>query len=113
VQAAVTSGAAEIVWARPGQPSRYRVNRGEWFVPGSPADLEAALGVVDPARGGRAHSDMGVQGRFQDGTGTPRVTGGVRARGGDPLRNKEEKDDVFAARNPELIDRLRGKGVIE
>lgn len=111
--AAITSGAAEVVWARQGQPSRYRVNRGEWFVPGSPADLEAALGMVDPAHDGRAHDARGVQGQFQIGAGTPRVVEGDRARGGTPLRNKEEKDEAFAASNPDLVQRLREKGVIE
>ena len=108
---AVSSGEVEVVWAKPGQPSRYRVNRGEWYVPGTSADLEAALGIVDPAHSARARSDEGYQMELHDARTSHTTTRGDRAHDDDPLRIKERKEEVGPL--ADLTARLRERGHIE
>jgi hypothetical protein len=99
---AVRTGAAELAWAKPGQKSRYRVNRGEWWVSGTPDDLAAALELFpNPAHDERAHDATGPDDPAHNARTSSRTTREDRARGDTPLRIKE------------LEGRLREKGLVE
>ena len=65
---AISTGALEVVWARLGEPARYRINRGEWHIPTDPAVLEAALEQLATDRGEQGQMEDETPG--QDGLGT-------------------------------------------
>lgn len=107
---AISVGAIEIVWARPGEPARYRINRGEWHVP---LDHEAVAAALE-----QLAADAGEQQSFDDetlrtqrrgGTHTARgvyaqSVGGVRTERAHQDKDKDLKDVDGAP--PMLVDRI-------
>ncbi len=113
---AISLGALEVVWARFGDPRGivYRVNRGEFYVPQTAEELSTTLAklaqvghqsTLDNLSGDVGQSDLPRQDNLSGDVGQI----------DPPSKRKEEKEkgaEIFAAHNPELVQRLREKGVI-
>ena len=121
-------GALEVVWAQFGDPRGivYRVNRGEFYVPQTAADLAATLDKM---------ARVGEQGTLDDpalsasgstrslrGDPTLSTSGTPDARTGDPglsdvpilkqRRKNKRRARSVRRQNADLLDRLHAKGHI-
>jgi hypothetical protein len=103
---AISINALEVAWSSPGQPARYRINRGDWHIPTDPGELKATLAKL-----------TGVQESLDILSETPDILSGDPGQNGAPLKEERKKEEegpsVFETHNPELITRLREKGVIQ
>lgn len=106
IHAALESGVVEVVWARPGERTRYRINRGDWHIPQVQDELSTDLTMGSPP----PHDEVGTQ--LTMGSGDLTMGSHKGFKEDKDLREADGDDLAVPAGLLPLVDRLRDKGLI-